>query len=122
MIKKLGIALTVVALTLALTWRHAARAYEGSSQLRPLITEAVDETRVVTLVGNTRPEANAKNDRGLEPDGFPVEQIIQLKRAPELESEFRQYIDSLTDKSSPNFRPPVTHFPTLLLNPLGGSL
>jgi subtilase family serine protease len=105
MIRKLGIALTVVALTLALSWRHAARAFQGSSQVRSLITEPIDETRLVTLVGNTRPEANAKNDRGLEPDGFPVEHmLLQLKRAPELESEFRQYIDSLTDKSSPNFR------------------
>jgi subtilase family serine protease len=105
MTRKLGVALTVVALTLALSWRHAARAFQGSSQVRSLITESIDETRLVTLVGNTRPEANAKNDRGLEPDGFPVDHmLLQLKRAPELESEFRQYIDSLTDKSSPNFR------------------
>jgi subtilase family serine protease len=106
MMRKLAIALTVVSLTLALTWRHAARAFQaGSGELRIVITEPVDETRLLTLVGNTRPEANAKNDRGLVPDGFPVDHmLLQLKRAPELESQFEQYIDSLTDKSSPNFR------------------
>lgn len=30
--------------------------------------------------------------------------LLQLKRAPEVESAFETYIDSLTDKSSPNFR------------------
>jgi len=30
--------------------------------------------------------------------------LLQLKRAPELEREFDQQTESLTDKSSPNFR------------------
>ncbi|MGB2604827.1 MAG: S53 family peptidase [Candidatus Sulfotelmatobacter sp.] len=106
MTRKLFVVLTVLALTLAFGWRHAARAFQsGSGQLRAVITQPVDETRLVTLVGNTRPEANAHNDRGAVPDGFPVDHmLLQLKRAPELEAQFEQYIDSLTDKSSPNFR------------------
>src|SRR5208337_4996657 len=57
----------------------------------------------------TRPEAKATNDRGRLPDSFPVEHmLLQLKRAPELEREFEQHIDSLTDKSSPNFRQWIT--------------
>ncbi len=60
---------------------------------------------MVTLVGNTRPEANAQNDRGLLPDSFPVHHmLLQLRRGRELEGDFAHYIDSLTDKSSPNFR------------------
>src|ERR1700733_2696867 len=105
MSRKLGVVLSVVALTLALSWRHVARANQTGGGPRVLITEPIDETRLVTLVGNTRPEANAKNDRGAVPDSFPVDHmLLQLKRAPELESQFEQYIDSLTDKSSPNFR------------------
>jgi subtilase family serine protease len=105
MSRKLGVVLSVVALTLALSWRHVARANQTEGSPRVLITEPIDETRLVTLVGNTRPEANAKNDRGPVSDSFPVDHmLLQLKRAPELESQFEQYIDSLTDKSSPNFR------------------
>jgi len=37
-------------------------------------------------------------------DSFPMEgMLLQLKRPPEFEKAFEQYIDSLTDKSSPNF-------------------
>lgn len=105
MIRKLGIVVAVVALTLALGWRVARAVQAGGTQLRPLITEPIDETRLVALAGNTRPEANARNDRGRVADGFAVDHmLLQLKRAPELETEFEQYIDSLTDKSSPNFR------------------
>src|SRR5208283_960273 len=31
---------------------------------RALITQKIDESQLVTLAGNTRPEANAVNDRG----------------------------------------------------------
>jgi hypothetical protein len=72
---------------------------------RALVTQAVDESKLATLAGNTRPEATAENDRGPVPDSFPMKDLmLQLKRSPELESEFAQYIDQLTDKSSPNFR------------------
>jgi subtilase family serine protease len=104
MIKKICVLLAVVAVTLAVSSRYAARVL-GASSSRILITEPIDETQLVTLAGNTRPEAKAGNDRGRLPDSFPVEHmLLQLKRAPELEREFEQHIDSLTDKSSPNFR------------------
>src|ERR1035438_3163450 len=70
-----------------------------------LITQTVDEGKLVTLRGNTRPEANYKNDRGLVPDDFPMPHMLfQLKRDPQLERELEQYVEGLTDKSSPNFR------------------
>ena len=72
---------------------------------RVLIMQPIDESKLVTLAGNTRPEATAENDRGAVPDSFPMKDLLlQLKRSPVLESEFAQYIDQLTDKSSPNFR------------------
>jgi subtilase family serine protease len=104
MIKKICVLLTVVAVTLAISSRYAARVL-GASSSHILITEPIDETQLVTLFGNTRPEAKAANDHGRLPDTFPVEHmLLQLKRAPELEREFAQHIDSITDKSSPNFR------------------
>jgi subtilase family serine protease len=70
-----------------------------------LITERIDETRLVTLGGNTRPEATAQNDRGRVPDDFPMEHMfLQLKRPPELEQALRQFMDEQQDKKSPNFR------------------
>ena len=69
-----------------------------------LITQSVDESKLVTLAGNTRPEANAKFDRGAVADSFPMEHmLLQLKRSPEQERELRRFIDELTDSSSPNF-------------------
>lgn len=71
---------------------------------RVLVTGSVDESRLVPLAGNTRREANVTNDRGRVPDDFLMEHmLLLLNRPPELEEQFEQYIESLTDKSSPNF-------------------
>lgn len=69
-----------------------------------LITGPIDESNLVTLEGNTRPEANPFNDRGRVPDDFRLEHmLLQLKRPPALERALEQYIEQLTDKTSPNF-------------------
>jgi subtilase family serine protease len=105
---KLGLAALVLAgLALVLAYKGVPRVWaRTASEGKPvLITAATDESRLIRLRGNTRPEANAKNDRGRVEDSFPMEHMfLQLKRAPELEREFDQYIDGLTDKRSPNFR------------------
>jgi hypothetical protein len=108
--KKTSILLVVVAVTLALSSRRA-RVVLGAegSRLPALITQPVDDTRLVTLIGNTRPEAKAAHDRGRLADSFPMEHmLLQLKRSPELEQEFEQHVESLTEKSSPNFRHWIT--------------
>jgi subtilase family serine protease len=69
-----------------------------------LITQAVDESKLVTLAGNTRPEAKAKNDRGLVPANLQMDHmLLQLKRSPEQEMEVQKLIDQLHDQSSPLF-------------------
>ncbi len=70
-----------------------------------LITQNIDEAKLVTLAGNTRPEAKAKKyDRGLVADDLTMDHmLLQLKRSPEQERELQQLTDELTDKSSPNF-------------------
>ena len=107
MTRKLGIcALVLAGLVLVLTHQGVPAVWaRTNSESKPiLIHEAIDESKLIRLRGNTRPEANAKNDRGRVEDSFPMEHmLLELKRAPELEQEFDQYIDSLTDKSSPNF-------------------
>ncbi len=69
-----------------------------------MIREPIDETKLVTLYHNTRPEANAENDRGRVPDNYAMDHLLlQLKRSPEREAALRQYIDQLHDRNSPNF-------------------
>lgn len=71
---------------------------------RSLITGEIDESRLVKLVGNTRSEANARNDRGALPEGYRLEgMMLLLQRAPEREHAFAELINQLNDKSSPNF-------------------
>ena len=70
----------------------------------PLITAAIDKNALITLTGNTRPEATAANDRGAVADDLPMEHLwLQLRRAPELEQALGKYLDELADPKSPNY-------------------
>jgi subtilase family serine protease len=70
----------------------------------PMISKAIDETKLVTLEGNTRPEATAANDRGVVSDSLALEHMfLQLKRSPEREAALATYIDELHDATSPNY-------------------
>jgi hypothetical protein len=104
MTRKLGLGVLALAgLVLVLAHKGIPRVWARTVSRPVLINEAIDESKLIK-VGGTRPEANAKNNRGRVEDSFPMQHmLLQLKRAPELEQEFDQYIDSLTDKSSPNF-------------------
>jgi subtilase family serine protease len=78
----------------------------GAPAGRPMavIREAVDETKLAALEGNTRPEATAANDRGMVSDEFKLDHmLLQLQRSPEREAALKQYIDELHDASSANF-------------------
>jgi subtilase family serine protease len=76
-----------------------------AQNVRPLlISQSVDESKLVTLPSNTRPEAMKQNDRGRVVDSYPMEHMmLQLKRSPEQEQELRQLIEELTESSSPDF-------------------
>ena len=99
------LAIAAATLLLALLVSFGSSVLAANPGPRALITQPVDNTQLSTLYGNTRPEANARNDRGRVIDSFPLNHMmLQLKRAPEVESAFEAYIVSLSDKSSPNFR------------------
>jgi subtilase family serine protease len=70
----------------------------------PTITQTVNESVLVTLYNNTRPEAIADNDIGQVPDSFPMPHLLlQLQRSPQEEAALRSFIDQLHDRTSPNF-------------------
>jgi hypothetical protein len=62
------------------------------------------EGGLVTLSGNTRPEATAINDRGPVADDFRLEHMmLLLRRSAPQEQALEQYIEQLTDPHSPNY-------------------
>jgi hypothetical protein len=68
------------------------------------ITSKIDESRLVTLRGNTHPAANAKNDRGRGSPDLPMtDLILVLSRDPEQQAAFDKFVSSQYDASSPNF-------------------
>jgi subtilase family serine protease len=91
-------------LTLAFTCALAAQTAGNAPEARVLIGEPVNATRLLTLSGNTRGEANAQNDRGKVADTFAMPHMfLQLQRSPEREQALKNFIDQLHDSSSPNF-------------------
>src|SRR5215468_9711181 len=83
---------------------HSSAAQVGHGRhKRPLITQNIDESKLVRLQGNTHPQAKAQNDRGAVSDSFQMEHLLlQLKRSPEQEQELHQFIEDLHTESSPN--------------------
>ncbi len=82
----------------------SAKPAEAAPQERAALSRRVDDSDLLTLRGNTRPEANAENDRGPVPADFPMEHmLLQLKRSPENEQALEAYITQLSDRDSPNF-------------------
>jgi len=70
-----------------------------------LVTQVTDETKLVRLGGNVRPEVKLANDRGPVVDALPMEHMLmQLQRSPEQEHALQIFIDQLHDPSSPNFQ------------------
>jgi subtilase family serine protease len=69
-----------------------------------LIHQNVDDSKLVVLSGNLRPEASKKNDRGAVPDSYRMEHMmLQLRRSAEQEVQLQKLIDELHDSSSPLF-------------------
>ena len=72
-------------------------------QRRDTITQEVDESRLISLRGNTRPETKRGNDRGYVGDDFPLEHmLLLLKRSPEQQQALDAYVEGLTDPNSAN--------------------
>jgi len=90
---------TVVSLILVLAGRA-----DAAEPVRSLITNRIDESALVTLEGNTRPEAIPANDRGAVADTMPLDHMmLLLKRPAEREAAFERLIDALHDPASPHY-------------------
>jgi hypothetical protein len=86
-------------------WPSAYAQTPAASRAQPMITAPVNESSLVMLSGNTRPEAkNPANDRGRVDDSLPLDHMqLQLRRPAAQEQAFTTLIDQLTDPNSPNY-------------------
>ena len=75
-----------------------------STQQRPLITQALDESRVTILKGNTHPLARPEFDLGTADGSLPMRRmLLVLKRSDEQEAALRKLLDDQQDKHSPSY-------------------
>lgn len=68
------------------------------------VVEAIDESKLVTLSGNTHPLARPEFDHGKVDPQLMLERMqLVLKRSPEQEAALEKYIDEEYNAKSPNF-------------------
>ncbi|HLZ52447.1 MAG TPA: protease pro-enzyme activation domain-containing protein, partial [Candidatus Acidoferrum sp.] len=109
--RKLGIASFFLSALACCLGPALVRAQQIDSWPRPrsVVTQKIDETKRVTLPGNTRPEASPGNDRGAVAESFPVEHMqLQLKRSLEQERALQQFIDEQQTPGSPSYHRWIT--------------
>ena len=72
---------------------------------RSVMTEKVDDAKLVTLPGNVRSAAlDPVNDRGAVQDALPLDHmLLQLKRSDAAEAALTVYLATLNDANSPNY-------------------
>jgi subtilase family serine protease len=76
----------------------------GQSSAERLITQAVDESKMMMLKGNTYPLARAEFDRGTVPASLPMDRmLLVLKRSPAQETALEAFLAEQVDESSPNY-------------------
>ena len=101
------LSLAVLALVSCLVMQ--AHAVNPAPQSHFLVTQPVDETRRVTLGGNTRPEANPGNDLGPVAGSYVLDHmLLQLRQSPEQEQALESFIQSLHTPGSPNYHHWIT--------------
>src|SRR5580704_703279 len=77
------------------------------------ITQAIDETNLVTLHRSVHPLARAEFDQGAAPDSLLVNRmLLVLQRSPEQETALRNMMDGQQTKGSPDYHAWLTpiHF------------
>jgi hypothetical protein len=73
------------------------------------ITGSIDDTRLVTLHGNTHPLAQASFDRGAVPGSFPAERmILSLKRSVAQENSLQEFLGQVQNPASPAYHQYLT--------------
>jgi len=68
------------------------------------ITQAIDESSLVTLKGNTHPFANSANDRGRVRADLPMtDLVLVLSRSPQRQAAFNRFVAAQYNPQSTNY-------------------
>jgi subtilase family serine protease len=71
---------------------------------QPRIQQALDESKLTVLRGNTHPLARPEFDRGPAPSSLVMDRmLLVLKRSPEREAALEKLLAEQQDRSSPNY-------------------
>ncbi len=96
------VARTLIVCCLAIVCQGAMASAQGVSERR--ITQEIDESRRVALVGNTHPLAQKRFDRGIAPSSLPMERmLLLLSRTPQQTAELETLLAEQVDPKSSNF-------------------
>jgi subtilase family serine protease len=94
----------VLGCALAFTVTLSAGAAGQGSSRRASITKKIDETRLTRLVGNVRPEANSRNDRGAVGDSMQLQHLqLLLQRPAESEAALDAFMERQQTPGSPDY-------------------
>lgn len=97
-----GVALAFGALSFAQTANTSTTQFGGGPRVR--ITQAIDNSKLVTLHGDVNPRARAQFDQGAVPGSQAMNRITMLlQRSPDQETALEQLMAQQLDKSSPNY-------------------
>ncbi|HKN73684.1 MAG TPA: Ig-like domain repeat protein [Candidatus Acidoferrum sp.] len=76
---------------------------------KPLVTQAIDESKVVTLRGTVHPLAQTAFDRGSVPETFAANRmLLMLNRPPEREAALQQFLADAHNPASPGYHKWIT--------------
>jgi hypothetical protein len=76
-----------------------------TSNIPRRITQAIDETNLTTLKGNTHPLARQEFDQGEASASLPMERMLMvLQHSPEQDAALKQLMNEQQTQGSPNFR------------------
>ena len=77
---------------------------QTASSAQLLVTSPVNQTKMITLPGNVRREANAQNDRGAVSGGLKLDHmLLQLKRPADREAALEARIEAMHQPGNPAF-------------------
>ncbi|MGC2527787.1 MAG: Ig-like domain repeat protein [Candidatus Acidiferrum sp.] len=83
---------------------QSAAAVSQASPVPSRITQAIDETKLVTLKGNVHPLARPEFDQGSVSDAMPANRmLLLLQRSADQETSLRQLLEDQQNKGSANF-------------------
>jgi Pro-kumamolisin, activation domain/Bacterial Ig-like domain (group 3) len=84
--------------------RATAQTSAQTTLAAPRITQAIDETKLVSMGTKVYSLARAEFDRGVVADSQPVNRmLLQLQRSPQQETALRELLDEQQTRNSPNF-------------------